>query len=298
MGGCCMKKNFKLIPALIIALILLSLTTSAQKDSANDISVKELDVQVVLSDIMFSNLEIASQIPDESVNEENYADLKESVEKLREYVFDLYFKGNQTGINNFFNELEWVDPYTRSVIEQEIIIPLSELKLVDSDIRSEIIYIPGYGYTDPNYLYRLGRELKSEHVQIFWKEEKRTLEENKKYKYYIEMNMATEISQEGGAGGNLQGFQITGKAMFNVNGEMKEYAQVEFEVKTKVETKAMLMYEKKKVTFELFKAKESFWSWLGNGMDFSWEYAGTCFLYKEFPAVTDAIYAPELLMNL
>ncbi|MCK9224867.1 MAG: hypothetical protein M0R46_09295 [Candidatus Muirbacterium halophilum] len=293
-----MKNKFKLIPVMIIAMLILSMTSYAEKNLDNGVYTNNMDVQVVLSDIMFKNLEIASDISNEDVNADKYAELKDSVEELRAYVFDLYFKSNQIELNNFFAELEWIDPYTRSVIEQEIIIPLSELKLVDNSERSEVIYIPGYGYTDPNYLYRLGRELKSVHVQNFWKEEKRTLEENKKYKYYVEMSMATQISQEGGAGGNLQGFKITGKAMFNVNGQLKEFAQVEFEVKTKVETKAMLMYEKKKVTFELFKAKDSFWTWLGNAMEFKWEYAGTCFLYKEFPAVTDAIYAPELLMNL
>ncbi|MFA7578129.1 MAG: hypothetical protein WC002_08710, partial [Candidatus Muiribacteriota bacterium] len=87
-------------------------------------------------------------------------------------------------------------------------------------------------------------------------------------------------------------------AMINVNGEWKNYAKVEIELKTKVITTALLMYEKRKVTFEVYRAPKGFFSWLFNGLDFDWELHGTCYLFKEFPASTQEIIPPNFLMNL
>ncbi|MGM0607326.1 MAG: hypothetical protein ACQESP_02780 [Candidatus Muiribacteriota bacterium] len=294
-------RYFKKSTIFLLALILMTTFTFAE---GNPIIRPGDDIQLLIHPILEKNWQVMEKLAEnESEGRRHMQVVDQEAEELLEFLIHEYHEGNVELIHNFIDEFEKLDKVSQAFLSENLIKPLIEYerteRIGDIVIERASDYLPGYGYTDPlNYLYKLGREVGSEHLQNFWKEEHREFEENRKYRYYVEMNAASEM--EAGAGGNssIEGFQIKGNAMVEINGEMKEYAEVEFEVKQKVTTTALVMYEKREVEFEVLRADKGFFKWLGNGMSFKWEVDGTCYLVKEFPAQTDEIIPPEQIMNL
>jgi len=294
--------------SVAVFLILLSLSVFVFSDEEVKPLSSEPDMQLVLHNLLSkywkANEVIAKYYyhPGELENVSEIEELYKEIDSTKKYLLGLYGEERYSPISAFLDEYEKLDATSKRFIYDEILVPLKEYEANTKSVHPVVStraqqYIPGYGYTDPDYLYKLGREIKSEHVQNFWKKEKRTFESSKKHKIYVKASVAAEWANSGSAGGNVEGFDITGSTNYDVNGEVEEFVEVEITLKETVETFAVIMYEKRKVFFELYRANKSFWSWLGNGMDFKWEKAGECFLYKEFPASTDQIIEAQDLDN-
>ncbi|PLX18415.1 MAG: hypothetical protein C0601_05190 [Candidatus Muiribacterium halophilum] len=297
--------NKKIVAVLLVLFTLTIFTFSSEE-------IKPLsdtpDMQLLLHDLVYkywkANEAMAKYYyhPGDMEKVKEIGELYDAVDDTLDYLVSLYGEERYSPLSEFLNEYDKLDSNSKKFIYDEVLTPLKEYERNTKSAQPlvstrEQQYIPGYGYTDPDYLYKLGREIKSEHVQDFWKKEKRTFESSKKHKIYVKASVAAQWTNSGSAGGNIEGFDITGSTNYNVNGQVEDYVEVEITLKETVETYAVIMYEKRKVFFELFKAKKSFWNWLGNGMDFKWVRDGECFLYKEFPAKTDQIIEAQDLAN-
>ncbi|PLX18416.1 MAG: hypothetical protein C0601_05195 [Candidatus Muiribacterium halophilum] len=299
---------------LILSLILITVSVFTFAEEA--LSPKQNEIQLKLHSLAYDYWEFQtdiarynysiddSSLPEYEIKTEN---MHQETSEFVDYVLYFYENNDREAIEYFFNEYEKLDDVSKRFIYNEVISQLKEYEAASGKNTTNSIevattrageYLPGYGYTDPDYLYKLGRELRSEHVQDFWKKEARTFESSSKHKIYVKASVAAEWANSGSAGGNIEGFEITGSTNYNVNGEVENYVEVEITLKETVETFAVIMYEKRKVFFEVYKAKLGFFLWISNGFDFVWDLDGECFLYKEFPAATDEIIEAEDLMNM
>ena len=159
-------------------------------------------------------------------------------------------------------------------------------------------YLEGYGYTDPDYFYRYGRELGIETVQEFWKTQSRFIETINTYEFYIRSELITTIQQNSGLSGNIEEFKVTGEAKYEINGKLESFSKVEMKVTERIETRTLRLYETRRVEVELLRAPKGYFSWLFNGMKFKFEVIGSVYTYQERFANTEIILEPEILFNI
>jgi len=179
---------------------------------------------------------------------------------------------NNEAVEEFKAVLENLPEETRHIFN-------SLIKELESTTRNELF--PGYGYAEPGYHYRRGGETgEKELLQKFWKSEERTFESNKRYKFYIELKLATQMQQNAEVGGVIEGFNVKGVVGMIINGEFKEVAETEFLTKETLRTKCVVAYEKNKVHYELYRAKKGFWDWLP-WTSLTWEKVGTTYVILE-----------------
>jgi hypothetical protein len=137
-------------------------------------------------------------------------------------------------------------------------------------------YFPGYGAADPNYNYRLGRELDSELLKAEWVIHRKTIFENQDY----ELNISTDILDQ----------------LFESHPDTKVRRRFPFQLKltwitaadVAVHTKKKLFFRKQlkmgefKRWFELLRKKKS---WLPTG---EWEKCGKTYRFFQEP-VTESV---------
>ncbi len=208
-------------------------------------------------------------------------DIEESKDKLVQAITSS--KENKERFVEVFNNLPDESKHLFADIAQEL----------NSQTRSEDLF-PGYGYAEPGYYYRRGVEVRKELLQKFWKVEERTFESNYKYRFYIELKLSTQMQQTAEAGGNIEGFDVKGVYGIEVNGEIKECAEVEFSTKETLRTKCIIAYEKNKTWYELYRAEKGMWDWLP-WTDLTWEECGETYLIHEEATDTEVMIEAENL---
>lgn len=263
-----MSKKILLVAAMF--LVALSFTAYSQ----------EFDVQMDLHRIIEKKWQMNEKIAENESYMSIYVELNKEVSNYIDNMIQLYRDKDYDKIKEFANEFKKLDVDSKNFVYSEILSILKEYE----NIRGEQ-YLPGYGYTDSDYMYKLGKETDSKVTQTYWKKEKKRIESGKKYRFYVKMEVSGEIGASIGGSSNMAAFKITGEAHFKVNGKLEKFSEVEMTTNTTVETETLLMYQKKQVWFEVLRAKK------GNNNP-TWEMDGTCYLYKEFPADTEIILEP------
>lgn len=117
---------------------------------------------------------------------------------------------------------------------------------------------PGYGYPDPDYVYRKGRELERIFLSAYWRTENKTLEQSKHVETSMELSVAAGWGQQNTANGNIENFKIGSTSNINIDGEMKTMCKVTFTTKTTLITECIVKFQRTKVWYELFHAKKGF----------------------------------------
>jgi hypothetical protein len=273
-----MRKRNLVIMITIFVLAFTVCAKASMDDMKNDIINEYWKVQTLLYDMKTGG----------DVTETEYVKatttLDNKVETLIEYVIDndlyeefsIMYQNLPKGSENAFSEV------VQTIIEK--------------NGRSDELF-PGYGYADPGYYYRLGMEQEQELLQKFWKSEERTMEKNKKHKFYIELKLAQSMQQSAEAGGKIEGFDIKGVFGMEINGEIKQVAETEFSTKETLRTKCVVAYEKNKVWYELLKAKKGFWDWLPWN-ELKWEKAGKTYKIQEEATDTEVIIEPPTVSGV
>ncbi len=269
-----MKKR---ILITMLALIVLIFSVSAETDMEqmkNEIINNYWDSQDLLYQMKSG----------ESVDESEYMKItneyERTVNEMIDHIvseelyseFSVMYQNLPKGTENAFSGI------VRAIIEKQ------------GRARADELF-PGYGYAEPGYYYRLGVEGEKELLQKFWKSEERTMEKNKRHKFYIELKLATSMQESAQAGGNIEGFDIKGVFGMEINGEIKQVAETEFSTKETLRTKCVVAYEKNKTWYELLKAKKGFWDWLPWN-ELKWEKAGMTYKIKEEATDTEVIINP------
>lgn len=132
-------------------------------------------------------------------------------------------------------------------------------------------YFPGYGYTDPNYWYRKGREVDREFLYARWQEEEKTHTESKVFELTVELKLVAGLQQK------YPNLEVVGKFPVNIGGSIVICAKVKFETKESITITTKKKIGEFKMWFELLRAKKTFWA------DPKWETTGKTYEFFEEP---------------
>jgi len=148
--------------------------------------------------------------------------------------------------------------------------PVVDPKLLDDESRAQ--YFPGYGYADPNYIYRKGREIQDETISTYWQEETKVWESNKHFEGVIDFKLAAELKA---TTANFK--ELSEPFKLDIGGHLTLCIKVSFDVKESLTTKATKQYAVHKIWFELFRADRNYWS------SPKWELCGKTYELHDLP---------------
>ncbi|PLX19479.1 MAG: hypothetical protein C0601_01715 [Candidatus Muiribacterium halophilum] len=265
--------------SIVVLLVMLFLGNLV---FAND---GKADLQLLLGNVVEKNWENTAKLYQQEYDVQLNTELDNAVNTLTEELINAIKDDAKQDLDMFCEEFENLDIHSKNYVYSEV---LTKVKEFDMSRDSE--YLPGYGYTDTDYIYKLGKELNANFVQSYWKKEKRTIEKGKTYKFYVKMELATEVGAQLGGEAGAGMFKITGEAHFTVNGKLEKYAEVNMTTKETVNTETMLKYEKRQVFFEVWRAPKA--------TPDAWALDGNCYLYKEFPSETEIVLEPGQVFGL
>ncbi|MDD5089924.1 MAG: hypothetical protein PHQ23_03310, partial [Candidatus Wallbacteria bacterium] len=160
---------------------------------------------------------------------------------------------------------------TYTIMEEESGLPVIETpdqpspkSLIDRE------YYPGYGYGDPDFVYRLGEELDVQLLSTYWKRVEKIFSSEKKHKLLIEVGLQAQL------GANASIVEI-GTVTANIGGNMKELMEIEVTFKDETRTICTVKFQNQKVWFKLFRAKKE----LLGATHGDWEECGKSYEIKE-----------------
>jgi len=120
-------------------------------------------------------------------------------------------------------------------------------------------YFPGYGYGDPKYKYRKGREVSRENKGTTWQEESRTVSSQFNAELVIELSLLPSLRNMETAG-TIRNLKVGQQFEGAVAGQPTLLVKVSFQAVRSVEIKAHRRYEVNKIWFELYRAKIGLWA--------------------------------------
>lgn len=137
----------------------------------------------------------------------------------------------------------------------------------EENFRAE--YFPGYGYAEPGYKYRKGRELEAIHLNAYWQDEEKMIETAKHFKGVIDIKVGAGLRDSG----NVTNYvELSPPFKLDVGGHFIMAVEASFDTTEKLTTVARKKYATTKVWFELFRHK-TFGS--------EWELCGKTFEMQE-----------------
>lgn len=120
-------------------------------------------------------------------------------------------------------------------------------------------YFPGYGYTEPGYKYRKGREVEREYKGVTWQSEEHSISTTWDVNITISIDLLNIITGMLSSGA-IKDLEVGPRYEMNVNGQPMIVCNVTFRRVKSIVTKTNRKFEINKVWFELLRAKSSFWS--------------------------------------
>jgi len=182
-----------------------------------------------------------------------------------------------------------LDPVASMIVEQIQADLLNNdgtlIALIPEEHQGNILreYFPGYGYSDPRYKHRKGRETKREFIQAFWKTEKETIQSTNYMEMTIEASLLPQLETQ------VQFLKILKLFNIEINGQIVAAAKVSFQVTKTLVTECRVRYAKNKVWFELWrKDKLDLW---GN----TWELCGETYEFFEEPTGEEIVTSTRFL---
>ncbi len=147
-------------------------------------------------------------------------------------------------------------------------------------------YFPGYGYSEPGYKYRKGRELDREFKGVNWQYEEQTISTTWNVSLTINIDLI-DILKGLVTGGAIKNLRISDSYQMNVGGQPMIVCNVSFQRIKAITTKINRKFEINKVWFELLKTKSSAWS------DPVWELCGKTYEILQEPTGEDVVTSIE-----
>lgn len=120
-------------------------------------------------------------------------------------------------------------------------------------------YFPGYGYTEPGYKYRKGREIDRENKGSTWQSEEQSIQTNFQAELTISIDLL-DILKGMAAGGVIKNLKVDGPFEGHMNGQPLLLAKVSFQVIKTITTRTNRKFDVNKIWFELLRAKSNGWS--------------------------------------
>jgi len=143
-------------------------------------------------------------------------------------------------------------------------------------------YFPGYGYSEPGFKYRKGRELDREYKGVTWQYEEQTISTTWNVSLTINIDLVA-ILKGLVTGGAIKNLRVSEPYNMNVGGQPMIVCNVSFQRIKAITTKINRKFEINKVWFELFRTKSSSWS------DPVWELTGKTYEILQEPTGEDVV---------
>lgn len=120
-------------------------------------------------------------------------------------------------------------------------------------------YFPGYGYSEPGYKYRKGRELDREEKGVTWVLEEQSISTTWNVSLTVSIDILNILSGMV-TGGMIKNLKVSEQFTMNVGGTPMIVCNVSFQRIKSIVTKTNRKFEVNKVWFELLRSKSSSWS--------------------------------------
>lgn len=143
-------------------------------------------------------------------------------------------------------------------------------------------YFPGYGYSEPGFKYRKGRELDREYKGVTWQYEEQTISTTWNVSLTINIDLLS-ILQGLVTGGAIKNLKVSEPFNMNVGGQPMIVCNVSFQRIKAITTKINRKFEINKVWFELLRTKSSGWS------EPVWELCGKTYEILQEPTGEDVV---------
>lgn len=140
--------------------------------------------------------------------------------------------------------------------------------------------LPGYGFPEPGFEYRRGKELSVEFLQAYWQDEERVIESKKTIKATLDVKLAAALKNDPAISKYME---LGAPYRLDINGSFVLVVDVSFESRESFTTKARKKYEYSRVWYELFRRKAG---WFSQG---AWELCGKTWLMKNAPTGHEVI---------
>lgn len=128
-----------------------------------------------------------------------------------------------------------------------------ENKLSEAEFRE---YFPGYGYTEPGFKYRKGREVAREFKGNSWQWEEQSIQSTFQVELTVTLDVLS-ILKNWLTGGIISKLEVGQQYETTMNGTPMIVCKVSFSVVKTLTTKTNRKFEVNKVWFELLRAKSS-----------------------------------------
>ncbi|MFZ2956030.1 MAG: hypothetical protein WA705_03940 [Candidatus Ozemobacteraceae bacterium] len=132
-------------------------------------------------------------------------------------------------------------------------------------------YFPGYGYPEPGFKYRRGRETSRENTGTTWQLEEHTIASSKSLKMTVTLDVLA-ILKSLFALGKIGGLVIGHEHQSSHNGALMVVIDVAFSTTETIFTKTNRKYDISKVWFELLRSSDANWhnngTWIAVGNTF------------------------------
>lgn len=148
-------------------------------------------------------------------------------------------------------------------------------------------YFPGYGYSEPGYKYRKGRELDREYKGVTWVLEEQSISSTWNVSLTVSIDILNILSGMV-TGGMIKNLKVSEQYSMNVNGTPMIVCNVSFQRIKSIVTKTNRKFEINKVWFELLHTKSS--SWSNNG---AWEICGKTYEILQEPTGEEVVTGIE-----
>ena len=134
-------------------------------------------------------------------------------------------------------------------------------------------YFPGYGYAEPGFEYRRGKELENQFLHAYWQEEEKIIETAQHFEGTIDFKIAAELK----INPNITAYrELSEPFKLDVGGHIIVVIKVSFDTYVKLTTRSKKKYAASKVWFELLKRKKSVFS------STPWENCGKTYEMHDF----------------
>lgn len=143
-------------------------------------------------------------------------------------------------------------------------------------------YFPGYGYSEPGFKYRKGRELDREYKGVTWVLEEHSISTTWNVNLTVSIDVVNILTGML-TGGMIKNLQVSEQFTMNVGGQPMIVCNVSFQRIKAITTKTNRKFEINKVWFELLRAKSSW------GSNVNWEPVGKTYEILQEPTGEEVV---------
>ena len=249
-------KKISLLLVVVFITLVSTCSLGAAQNIAVDYSSKLIDTYWKILDSRYQFLSSRLERTESNAFINNYIDMMENYNKSVVDFTELLVKDSNElkSFSEFYTSCpDEVKPALDAVVKN--IIESSKVKNIkfDSALFTKE-YFPGYGYSEPGFIYRRGRELDSEFLYARWEDEEKTFSQNKIYEFTVELKLVAELKIK------FPNLKVLKEFGVDIGGNFVMCAKVKFETNKTLTVRTKRKFGEYKKWFELLRAKKTVWS--------------------------------------